>query len=208
MMVRRFQRLMPAFVAVLGATAVLDAQQFGPWQPAVSVDPGRAGVNTSANDGCPIEAPDGNTLIIASNRAGSLGMNDLWLSSRASRSDPWGTPLNLGSPVNSTANDFCPTPLTGNRLLFVSTRANNCGGSVNNPDIYYTQLDPALGWLEPQPLSCDVNSGFEEFSPSLVEFGSTTVLFFSSSRDTDSAAQDLRQRAAAGWYVESGHAGR
>jgi Tol biopolymer transport system component len=189
--VRRSKPLKPALLAsalaalaALGTTAVLHARQFGPWQAAVSVDPGRAGVNTSANDGCPIEAPDGLRLVIASNRPGTLGMNDLWVSSRASEDDPWGAPVNPGRPINSEANDFCPTPLPGNRLLFVSTRANNCGGSGNNPDIYYTQWNPAHGWREPVPLSCEVNSGFEEFSPSLVESDGVTMLFFSSNRDT------------------------
>jgi Tol biopolymer transport system component len=171
-------------LAILCTTAALHAQQFGPWQAAVSVDPGRTGVNTSANDGCPIEAPDGQRLVIASNRFGTLGMNDLWLSFRASENAPWGAPVNLGRPVNSEANDFCPTPLPGHRLLFVSTRANNCGGPGNNPDIYYTQWTPTHGWRDPEPLSCAVNSGLEEFSPSVVELDGVTMLFFSSNRDT------------------------
>ncbi|MCL4844919.1 MAG: hypothetical protein KJ066_00150 [Acidobacteria bacterium] len=79
--------------------------------------------------------------------------------------------------------DFCPTPLRGNRLLFVSSRANHCGGSSNNPDIYLTRLHPVMGWLTPQPLPCGINSGFEEFSPSLVESDGLTMLFFPSSRD-------------------------
>lgn len=79
--------------------------------------------------------------------------------------------------------DFCPTPLRGNRLLFVSSRANHCGGSSNNPDIYLTRLHPVKGWLTPQPLPCGINSGFEEFSPSLVESDGLTMLFFPSSRD-------------------------
>jgi Tol biopolymer transport system component len=171
-------------VTVLCTAAVLHAEQFGPWQPSVSVDPGRTGVNSSANDGCPIEAPDGRMLLFASNRPGTLGFNDIWLSFRASEDDAWGTPVNLGGPVNSPAQDFCPTPLSGYRLLFVSTRANNCGGPGNNPDIYFTQWNPVHGWRPPQPLSCNVNSGLEEFSPSVVESDGVTVLFFSSSRDT------------------------
>ena len=41
------------------------AQNFGEWSPAVSIDPNRLLVNTSVNDGCPIEAPDGLTLFFA-----------------------------------------------------------------------------------------------------------------------------------------------
>jgi Tol biopolymer transport system component len=163
------------------SASVAHAQNFGPWGAAVSVDADRVGVNTSFNDGCPIEAPDGDRLFLASNRPGSQGL-DIWVSLRELGDTDWTVPVNLAG-VNSAANDFCPTPLPGNRLLFVSTRANHCGGSGNNPDIYFTRLHPVQGWLAPEPLPCGVNSGFEEFSPSLVEAEGLTMLFFSSSRD-------------------------
>lgn len=183
-MLRQVSLFLAVLTTALCATVVLHGQQFGPWQAAVSVDATRATVNTASNDGCPIEGPDGRMLFIASNRPGGFGMNDIWVSFRERDDAPWGTPINVGLPVNSSANDFCPTPLTGNRFLFVSTRADNCGGAGNNPDIYYARWNPAQGWRDLQPLSCDVNSGFEEFSPSVVETDGVTLLFFSSSRDT------------------------
>jgi hypothetical protein len=156
------------------------AQNFASWGPAVSVDPTRVnGVNTPANDGCPIEAPDEHRLFLASDRSGNL---DIWVAYHATQNDPWILQEQLPSPVNSSANDFCPTPLLGNGLLFVSARANVCGGATNNPDIYYSRFHPVFGWLPPQHLGCEVNSGFEEFSPSLVEAGGMTMLFFSSNR--------------------------
>jgi Tol biopolymer transport system component len=160
--------------------SVAEAQNFGQWEPAVSIDPLRLyGVNTSVNDGCPIEGPDEHMLFFASDRSGNL---DIWVAYRDKESDPWGSPVALPAPVNTSASEFCPTPLPGNGLLFVSTRANNCGGAGNNPDIYYTRLHPVRGWLPPEPLSCDVNSGAEEWSPSLVEAEGATILFFSSTR--------------------------
>jgi Tol biopolymer transport system component len=64
----------------------------------------------------------------------------------------------------------------------VSTRSNLCGGAGPNPDIYETRLHPVRSWLPPRHLGCEVNSGFEEFSPSLVEADGMTMLFFSSNR--------------------------
>jgi hypothetical protein len=150
------------------------------WQAAQPV-PGN--VNTLALEGCPIESPDGHYLFMASNRSGNL---DIWAAYRASKGDPWGAPSRLPEPVNSDADDFCPTPLTGGRLMFVSRRSNNiCGVSAAN--IYETRLDPGLGWLPPEILPCtaadDVNSFADEFSPSLVEAEGRTILFFSSGRD-------------------------
>lgn len=169
---------------VLAATAAVKAQQFGDWGPAVNAGPQ---LNSPLTDGCPIEAPDGHQLFMASNREGSAGL-DIWVSTRSSESHPWEAPARLPAPVNSAANDFCPTPLPGNRLLFVSTRSNTCGGG-NNADIYYAQLHPSRGWLPPQHLGCAINSPFEEFSPSLVEAEGTSMLFFSSNRLTGVAGQ-------------------
>jgi hypothetical protein len=140
-------------------------------------------VNTSALEGCPIESPDGHYLFMASNRAGNL---DIWAAYRESENDPWGVPSKLPAPVNSDADDFCPTPLSGGRLMFVSRRrSDDCVASAAN--IYETRLDPALGWLPAEILPCsapdDVNSIADEFSPSLVEAEGRTILFFSSGRD-------------------------
>lgn len=171
---------------VLGSASAY-AQNFGPWQPAHSVDPLRtAGVNTPKNDGCPIEAPDAHRLFFASDRDGTLDIYVAFL-----EDGRWTVGEKLPAPVNTdNASEFCPTPLPGNQLLFVSTRANNCGGAANNADIYYTRLNPSTGqWVEPQPLTCDVNSGTEEFSPSLVEAEGRTILYFSSNRDTGIAGR-------------------
>lgn len=147
------------------------------WGPAVSVDPdGSADLNTAALEGCPIEGPDGLSLFFASNRDGPI---DLWVSHRKDRNSPWGTPQKLPEPVNSASNDFCPTPLPGGRLLFVSTRPGGCG--VGTADIYETRLHPTQGWREPEHLGCDVNSAANEFSPSYVGAGGG-MLFFSSDR--------------------------
>ena len=49
---------------------------------------------------------------------------DIWAAGpRASKDNPWGVPrAGCRDPVNSEFDDFCPTPLTGGRLMFVSTR--------------------------------------------------------------------------------------
>ncbi len=168
-------------------TLVLAAGQpedhYGEWGPAQSIDPGGAlGVNTGSLEGCPIESPDAHRIYFASDRAGGHGGIDIWTAYRQSPNHPWGEPENLPEPVNSPLNDFCPTPLTGDRLLFVSNRGSACG---TNGDIYQTRLHPVLGWLEPENLGCDVNSSGNEFAPSLIERYGKTILFFSSNRGGD-----------------------
>jgi hypothetical protein len=167
-----------AFLA-LSAPAGAAGRSFGAWQAAVA----EPGVNTAAAEGCPIESPDGLSLYIASNRVGGTGNpdpNDIWVFHRDSVDGPWGPAENLGSPVNTVFADYCPTPLHGNALLFVSTRPGGCGGG----DIYLGRNNPVHGWSI-QHLGCDAtgtgpNFPGGEFGPSLVETGEGTFLFFSS----------------------------
>jgi Tol biopolymer transport system component len=137
-------------------------------------------LNTPDLDGCPFVSRDGKTLYLASNRPGGLGELDIWVSTRASVNDPWGAPVNVGEPVNSPANDFCPTiARDGHLFYFVSARAGGCGGS----DIYVTRLRDGSGFEQPQNLGCTVNSAADEASPfPLPERASGPVLYFSSTR--------------------------
>jgi hypothetical protein len=179
---RRLGRLVAAAILahVLGAGSA-QAQNFGEWSPPENVDPnGQAGINTEASQGCPNESPDGLTLFYASNQNGDL---DIWVAHRESTDQSWSAPEPLGPPVNLVGkNEFCPTPLPGNRLLFVSNRGHRCG-ATNNSDIYFTRYDPANHqWTEPEPLGCEINSAAEELSPSYAEAEGVSLLFFSSSR--------------------------
>jgi len=136
-------------------------------------------------DGCPIESADGLSLFIASNRPGTAGGNDIWAADRASLGSPWGTPRNLGAPINTASADFCPTPVLGRSLFFVSERPGDgtgpipCGGG----DIYLSRQSPAGGWSTPVMLKCapeGPNFSGGERSPSLVETWFGTFLFYSS----------------------------
>jgi hypothetical protein len=167
-------------LVLLCCSAAAIQHPYGEWGAPVNLDaqfdPTR-GVNTGANDGCPVESPDEQMLFLASSRTGSQGLNDIWVAVRGGDGS-WEDPRAIAE-INSTDNDFCPSPLPGNRLLFVSTRAANCGRLAKSADIYFTRMHPAGGWQPPVPLDCAVNSEFDEFSPSLVEVDGVTTLFFS-----------------------------
>jgi WD40-like Beta Propeller Repeat len=81
---------------------------------------------------------DGLEIFLSSNRLGSifnsLGMPslDIWVSTRASTSDPWGTPVDLAA-VDTAFNDGAPAlSRDGTQLYFFSNRT---GGSGQN-DLY------------------------------------------------------------------------
>ena len=78
---------------------------------------------------------------------GGLGGLDIWVSHRPNTHAPWGAPENLGAPVNSETDDFCPTPVAGGKLFFVSARTGGCGLG----DIYVTKRSGGT-WAAPTNL--------------------------------------------------------
>lgn len=198
--------VIPLMMLVSGAAM---AQNFGPWdnpQPVVAVN------MPASAEGCPIESQDGLSLYIASNRAGGSGKLDIWRSRRASSASSWGLPQNVGATVNTNEFDYCPTPLQGKWLLFVTSKNTEADGDPLNDDclpgpeglpppgspapgdIFLSQENPSHGWTRPLHLGCypnGPNTAGYEFSPSLVNTAQGTVLFFSSNGYPNSQGHDI-----------------
>jgi WD40-like Beta Propeller Repeat len=181
-----FTAVTAALLTVVWAAAAA-GQPFSDWTSAQKLDEiegNSAEVNTPFLDGCPIQSPNGLSLYMASNRPRFAGDTrtdlDIWVARRASVDAPWGAPVNLDA-VNSTADDFCPTPIRGRGLFFVSRKVT--GVSCGLGDIYFTRFSPKHGWRDPQHLACapdGPNSALDEQGPSYVETAVGTFLYFSS----------------------------
>jgi hypothetical protein len=211
---RKQKRLVLALAAFVsfGAAAT---PHFGAWQDPVPAP----GVNTTAAEGCPIESPDGGSFYFMSTRttdgegnATSQGGLDNWRASWNAALQTWSNVTNLGPIVNSAAADYCPTPLPGKFLLFVSSRENSedCAACIPTPtppagsppagDLFITRENPAKGWATPVHLNSypdGPNTRGWEYSPSVVKTAEGTFLFFSSDGYEDSQGQDIymsRQR--------------
>jgi Tol biopolymer transport system component len=92
-------------------------------------------LSTPSIDERPNVRKDGLEMFFNSNRPGSLGATDLWVSTRASAADPWSPPVNLGSNVNTSSGEFRPSlSFDGTTLYFHSNRP----GSFGSVDIYVT----------------------------------------------------------------------
>jgi hypothetical protein len=166
--------------AIVAAPAM--AREFSDWSAPVSVEALEGSsdqLNTAANDGCPILSPYDETLYIATNREAGSGPNDIW---RAPRSGAgWGAPVKLPEPINSAANDFCPSPARGNRLFFVSTRGN---ADPANGDIYVAKEGPKGFTIT--KLGPNINSSLPEWSPSWFEDeAGNEILYFSRQNGAD-----------------------
>lgn len=166
----RMRGALVAATIVVGIMATAAGAQLSAWGGSQKIDEiagNHADLNTSSLDGCPIQSPDGLSLFMASNRPGGKGGLDIWVATRPSSSAPWGAPTNLGEPVNSAADDFCPTPVGKRGLFFVSREA--LPGACGQGDIYYTHQRGSGTWAEPERLLCSPagpNSELDEQGPS------------------------------------------
>lgn len=170
-----------AAAGTLTGTALL-AAEFGDWSAPVSAEQGSdPALNSAYSDGCPILSPDGLSLYMATNRPESpsdtlLDLN-IWVAHRTTTTSGWGAPELLPAPVNTAANEYCPTPVRGKRLFFVRAPAGTMNG-----DILLTR-EHKDGYDEPTVLDANVNSPAQEWSPSYFEDDAgNEVLYFSSTR--------------------------
>jgi len=156
------------------------ATKSDPWGPPLNLGPA---VNTPYAEICPSISSDGLTLYFSDDWAGSarpggLGGYDIWMTTRASRSAPWGTPVNVGAPINSTANDITPM-ISGDGmiLVFASTRA----GGQGSYDLWTsTRATIQDDWGAPINIGEVVNNGSFDAEPSLSS--DDRALVFSSRR--------------------------
>jgi hypothetical protein len=121
-----------------------------------------ATVNSPANDNNATFSPDELSLYFTSNRGGGLGGSDLWVSRRSCNDCPWGVPLNLGAPVNSTGAEAAPRLSNDGHLLFFNSDRSGGHGST---DIYVSRRDNPnddFGWGDAVNLGTDVNTAAAE----------------------------------------------
>jgi Tol biopolymer transport system component len=109
-----------------------------PWGESINLD---STINSSRRDGEPSISADGRMLFFSSERPGGTGGSDLYVTTRPTTNDPWGTPINLGQTVNSSANDGQPAiSLDGRELYFRSNRPGGQGGH----DIWQAPILPVV----------------------------------------------------------------
>ena len=92
-------------------------------------------LNSTFNDFRPNVRKDGLEVVFDSNRPGGYGGQDLWTATRESVDDPWSTPTNLGSGVNTAYNELRGSFSWDASVLYF---ASNRPGGVGNVDIYVT----------------------------------------------------------------------
>jgi WD40 repeat protein len=143
---------------IAGTLATSRASSFSAWSEPVSLG---APVNTSSVENGAMLSKDGLSLFFFSNRPGSLG-NDIWVAHRTDREAPWGEPVNLGSPVNTSAGEFAPALSRDGHWLFTGTGRPVSFGSTDIWASWRENVHDDFGWQTPVNLGSGINTtGFE-----------------------------------------------
>ena len=145
------------------------------------------GINTSHHEFSPTLSADELSIFFSSDRPGGRGNFDLWMATRPTKSAPFASPVNLGSPVNSSVGDFSPClSADGLSLYFNSSR----GGGYGQCDLYVTtRATTNSPWRTPRNLGSKINSYRPDGLPRISDDGLT--LFYVSDKPGGYGKNDL-----------------
>ena len=130
---------------------------------------------------------DGNTMYFASNMAGTLGKGDIWMSHFDKKAKDWGTPINLGSIINTAGTECYPYLTEDGKTLYFSSDAHIGLGGL---DIFKVALDKdgkPTGQIE--NLKFPMNSPFDDFG--IMFEGTKERGYLSSNREGTKGGDDI-----------------
>jgi hypothetical protein len=113
--------------------------------------------NDNYNYSHPALSIDGESMVFASNRKGSVGGMDLFISKKEGES--WSAPQNMGNEINTKGNELFPFLDIYNNLFFSSDGLPGLGGY----DIFTCKFN-GKSWDKPLNLTRLINSAGDEFA--------------------------------------------
>ena len=137
----------------------------GLWQKPVNAG---SQVNTPGNETAPFIHIDNSTFYFASDGHPGMGGSDLFMARRTGDTN-WTKPLNMGYPINSTADEssLCVN-IKGNKLFFASDRDSVAG----NFDLYEMNLPVKL---QPTPVSVVKGYVYDSLTKARLNYASIQV---------------------------------
>lgn len=113
-----------------------------------------------ATVGHPALSLDGKVLVFASDMPGGLGGRDLWLSQYDNEKKRWTKPVNLGSTINTPADEMFPFIHADGTLYFASSGHIGMGGL----DIFKADKVSATSWGNVTNMRYPINSAGDDFA--------------------------------------------
>jgi hypothetical protein len=149
-----------------------------------------AELSTSDADTDPEVAADGLTIYFSSNRPGGMGSMDIWVARRASRSAPWGPPVQVPE-LSSAADDYGPSADASGRVIVLSSSRAVPGTNA----LYVSErADAVQPWGEPT-LIAELDGPDDDGTPHLIDGGRRVL--FCSRRPAGSGKLDLYEAVRA-----------
>ena len=109
-------------------------------------------------------SPDGLTLYFASNRPlegdGDAKKDmDIWHVKRRTLKGDWSKPINMGSPINTSGDEFYPSVAANKNLYFTKEKS----GPKGKPDIMFSGWNGS-NYTSPVPLPNAINTDSDEYN--------------------------------------------
>lgn len=119
-------------------------------------------INTSFWESSASLTADGKKMFFVSERKGGVGMGDIWVSERMSKSE-WGIPVNIGVNINTPEDEkMVAVHPEGNMIFFASEGHLGLGGY----DIYMSEFKNGE-WQKPSNLGSPINTVDDDVNFSL-----------------------------------------
>lgn len=134
---------------------------------------------------CPALSLDGETLIFSSDMGGGQGDKDLWYSKFDKKEKKWGTPVNLGSTINTPQKEVFPFLHDDGTLYFSSDGHLGMGGW----DIFKADKKGETEWTNVQNMRYPINSPGDDFG--IIFEGTKERGYLSSNRAETKGADDI-----------------
>ena len=135
----------------------------GKWTPVTKLN---RNINTKFYESHASVSPDGKKLYFTSNREGSLGELDLWMSEKDAFGD-WGVAANLGNTVNTPFNEETPFISKDGKILTFSSEGH---GSMGGYDFFISTLGTG-GWSKPENIGYPLSTTDDDLGYQPVDNG-------------------------------------
>ncbi len=123
----------------------------GSWSPAIRLNDN---INTKYWESHAVISPDNKKLFFTSNRKGTYGGLDIYVSGRDTTGD-WGPAVNLGPVINTRYNEETPFLSRDGKTLFFSSRGHM---TMGGHDVFYSTLLDNGQWSVPLNAGYPLNS--------------------------------------------------
>jgi hypothetical protein len=142
-------------------------------------------INGEYWDTQPCLSADNTDLYFVSNRPGGYGGSDIYVSHRQPDGS-WGTPVNLGPGINTSADESSPFIHADNQTLFF---ASDGWPGIGGVDLFYARKNLDGGWGKPVNLGYPINTIDHDGSLFVASDGKTA--YFASDRTDGKGGLDI-----------------